>query len=151
MKKEKLPPNSLIARYIPYDYTDSYVKIVSCRKPITAELFFDMAFNRPSCWIEKLSRLRDRLVKPLKLEAAGRMSDMICKQDAHEIIFGKTDKHLSFHTSLLCGRHSDSRQELRITTVVKYHNALGRIYFFFIRPFHIVIVKSLLRKVANNL
>ena len=46
--------NSLISKYIPYDYTDSYVKTVSCREPITAEQVFNMAFNRSSHWVKML-------------------------------------------------------------------------------------------------
>lgn len=151
MNMEELLPDSLIAKHLPCDYADSYAKVVSCREPLTADVFFDMAFNRPSYWGKKLLRMRDRLVKPLKLKAVGCMSDMICEQDAREIIFGKADRHLTFHTSLLCGKHSGGRQELRITTVVKFHHVLGRVYFFFVRPFHVVIVRSLLRRVVKNL
>nr|WP_245545294.1 DUF2867 domain-containing protein [Phocaeicola abscessus] len=149
--KMKLLPNSLISKYIPYDYTDSYVKIVSCQEPVTAEQFFDMAFNQPSHWVKILYRLRKCLVRPLKLDTDSGFCDMICEKKTNEIVFGKADKHLTFHTSLLCGKYFNGRQELRITTVVKYHNALGRIYFFFIRPFHIVIIKSLLKKIAKSI
>ncbi len=143
--------NSLISKYIPYDYTDSYVKTVSCREPITAKQVFDMAFNRSSHWVKMLYRLRNCLVKPLKLDTDSGVRNMICEKETNEMVFGKADKHLTFHASLLCGRYFNGRQELRITTVVKYHNALGRIYFFFIRPFHIVIVKSLLKKIEKSI
>lgn len=45
---------------------------------------------------------------------------------------------------------SRRKQELRITTVVKYNNWLGRAYFFIIRPFHGIIVKSILKHVAGD-
>ena len=41
-------------------------------------------------------------------------------------------------------------QSIRITTVVKYHNSLGKVYFFFIRPFHALICKWLLKRAARN-
>ena len=37
-----------------------------------------------------------------------------------------------------------------MTTVVKYHNLLGKVYFFFIRPFHALICKWLLKRAARN-
>ena len=36
-------------------------------------------------------------------------------------------------------------------TVVKFNNRLGRLYFFFIRPFHKVIIRSMLKRVAKRL
>ena len=143
--------NGLIAKYVPYDHIDSYTKNVFCKEEIMADRLFDIVFNRPSYWGKKLLRLRDCLVRPLKLDSVGSMSDMICDKNKHEIVFGKTDKHLTFHTSLLCGKHSDDRQTISITTLVKYNNALGRIYFFIIRPFHIIIVKSLLRRIKYEI
>ncbi|RRD02114.1 DUF2867 domain-containing protein [Prevotella sp. OH937_COT-195] len=151
MIKMKRLPNSLIYNYIPYDYTDSYVKTVSCQEPVMAEQFFDMAFNHPLNWVKTLQKMRKCFVKPLKLDTDSGLCDMICERDTNEIVFGKTDKHLTFHTSLLCGKYFNGRQELRITTVVKYYNALGRIYFFFIRPFHIVVIKSLLNRIAKSI
>ena len=42
-------------------------------------------------------------------------------------------------------------QTFTITTVVKFNNRLGRLYFFFIRPFHKVIIRSMLKRVAKRL
>lgn len=40
-----------------------------------------------------------------------------------------TDSHLDFHVSMWCGEYKNGKQELRITTIVKYNNWLGQIYF----------------------
>ena len=54
MNREELPSDSFKGKYILYDYIDSYTRIASCRKSITAKQFFDLAFNQPSYWRNKL-------------------------------------------------------------------------------------------------
>lgn len=79
----------------------------------------------------------------------------ICRYDMrkspNEEIFGRQDKHLSFYVSLWCGNFHGNRQVLRITTIVKYNNILGRVYFFFIKFFHYVIIRSLLNHIKKRL
>ena len=75
---------------------------------------------------------------------------MVLDKNLHEEILGMPDKHLDFHVSMWCGEYHEGKQELRITTVVKYNNWLGRAYFFIIRPFHGIIVKSILKHVAGQ-
>ena len=79
-----------------------------------------------------------------------RFTDMVLDKNLHEEILGMPDKHLDFHVSMWCGEYHEGKQELRITTVVKYNNWLGRAYFFIIRPFHGIIVKSILKHVAGD-
>ena len=57
----------------------------------------------------------------------------------------------TFHASLWCGEKEPGGQTFTITTVVKFNNRLGRLYFFFIRPFHKVIIRSMLKRVAKRL
>ena len=44
-----------------------------------------------------------------------------------------------------------TRTSAVLTTVVHFNNGLGRAYFFVVRPFHRLIVTSLLRNVARQL
>ena len=75
---------------------------------------------------------------------------MVLDKNLHEEILGMPDKHLDFNVSMWCGEYHEGKQELRITTVVKYNNWLGRAYFFIIRPFHGIIVKSILKHVTGD-
>lgn len=97
------------------------------------------------------AKLRNTIVKPLGLEVGMRFADTICEQNAQEVVFGMPDKHLTFHASLWCGEKEPGGQTFTITTVVKFNNRLGRLYFFFIRPFHKVIIRSMLKRVAKRL
>lgn len=150
MNKTKIHKGGLIDNYLPADYSDSFSKKVVTQENITPDVFFDMAFNRFPVWIDWLLKLRNKLVKPLGLDTTSRFSDSVCERSVNEIIWGMPDKHLNFHVSMWCGEYKDGKQELRITTIVKYNNGLGRIYFLFIRPFHKIIIYSLLKQIKNK-
>ena len=151
MKEQNIPQDSLIAGYLPADYCDSFSRNVVSEKAITSDEFFDMAFNHSPGWVNGLMKLRNAIVKPLGLEVGMRFADTICEQNAQEIVFGMPDKHLTFYAALWCGEKEPGGQTFTITTVVKFNNRLGRLYFFFIRPFHKVIIRSMLKRVAKRL
>lgn len=139
--------NSLIDKYLPADYMDSHSREVVGRRSMTPNEFCDMAFNQLPKWIDWLMKLRNVIVKPLGLDTGGKFTDMICDESVDEVVFGMPDKHLTFYVSMWCGEYIDNKQNLMITTVVRYNNTLGKVYFFVIRPFHSMIVSSILRKI----
>ena len=67
-------------------------------------------------------------------------------RSGEEILIGADDRHLDFRASMLVRRDA-SRSSAVLTTVVHF-NSLGRPYFFVVRPFHRLIVTSLLRHVT---
>lgn len=147
MKEENM---CLIDNYFPVDYTDAYSQEINCSKPITPEEFYNITFNQLPKWISWLMSLRNSIVKPLGLDTKRRFTDMIYERNSNEIIFGMPDKHLTFYVSMWCSNAHNNRQILKITILVKYNNTLGRIYFFFIRPFHKIIISSLLRRIKDK-
>lgn len=151
MDKTKIHKGGLIDNYLPADYLDSFSKEVVTQESITTDAFFNMVFNQFPAWIDWLLKLRNTIVKPLGLDTQSRFSDSVCERNANEIIWGIPDKHLDFHVSMWCGEYRDGKQELRITTVVKYNNWLGRVYFFIVRFFHCMIIYSLLNNIEQKL
>lgn len=147
---KNIPTNSLIANYLPADYADSYSIEVRNKQQITPEEFRNLAFSQLPKWIDWLMKLRNTIVKPLGLDTGSKFTDMVCASSSNEEIFGMPDKHLDFHVSMWCGEYKDGKQELRITTVVKYNNWFGRVYFFVIRLFHGIIIKSILNNIDKN-
>ena len=131
-----IPADSLIKNYFPVDYIDSFSKVMVTGQALTPEDFRNLAFSRFPKWIGWLMNFRNAIVKPLGLDTATRFTDMVLDKNLHEEILGMPDKHLDFHVSMWCGEYHEGKQELRITTVVKYNNWLGRAYFFIIRPLH---------------
>lgn len=83
-------------------------------------------------------KVRNILVKPFGLETGKvlKTEDCIIEDTENEAIMRKDDKHLLFYVSIA----KIGNDLIDITTVVQYHNALGKAYFFFIKPFHKMIV-----------
>ena len=150
MNKAKIHKGDLIDNYLPADYLDSFSKEVETKENITPDAFFNIAFNQFPTWIDWLLKLRNTIVKPLGLDTTSRFSDSICERNDKEIIWGMPDKHQTFNVSMCCGEQKDGKQELRVTTIVKYNNWFGRVYFFVIRPFHGIIIKSILNNIDKN-
>ena len=67
-----------------------------------------------------------------------------------EIILGTEDKHLTFHISIYCSKNYNKRQSVSLTTIVKYNNLLGKIYFYIIWIFHRIVVKYLFKRAIRR-
>ena len=74
---------------------------------------------------------------------------MIIEENETGLVIGKQDKHLDFYVVLECESPSGNAQNISISTLVNYNNGLGRIYFFAIRLFHILIVKNLVKRAVR--
>jgi Protein of unknown function (DUF2867) len=68
---------------------------------------------------------------------------------AQELILGIDDKHLNFRVSVLRSL-KNSLEYVTISTVVELNNSLGRAYLFVIKPFHKLIVRSMLQNALNK-
>ena len=145
-----VPDKSLLAQYLPANYTDAYSKEVSGRDETTPEELMQAIFTRPSPLAGALMKLRNILVKPFGLETGSLEKQVanriLCRSD-REIVIGMNDKHLWFAVSLLCAPKNGGSQRITVTTIVKYNRALGKAYFFFVRPFHRLLVRRSLEKV----
>ena len=110
-------------------------------------------------YVSALLHLRDIFVKPLNLKTA---SDILSQREGEqqhdqrpffellqesddEVVLGEDDRHLDFRVSLLRSS-DDGRSFLTVSTFVRMHNPLGRIYFAAIRPFHRAVVASTMGK-----
>ena len=102
MKQPKTNPDSLIENYLPADYYDSFSKESHNKNVISIDEFADIAFNQLPSWIILLLIVRNSLVKPFGLDTNRRVTDIKCEKSQHEIIFGMSDKHLTFYVSLWC-------------------------------------------------
>ena len=60
-----------------------------------------------------------------------------------EIVAGRNNKHLDFRLSVLRVRNADA-ESVVVSTICSVHNLSGKIYLFFIVPFHRTGVQSLL-------
>lgn len=121
------------------------------------EVLARFIFAHQARWIGGLIKVRDALVGGFGLKTARQLASLdpdngtgrlsifrIYSKGPTEVVLGEDDKHLDFRLSVLC-----SGRQLTVSTVVHCHNFLGRLYIFFIAPFHRLVVQSSLRTAAR--
>jgi Protein of unknown function (DUF2867) len=117
--------------------------------------------GRSPRWVEALLTLRHMLVAPFGLKTSGNSENPpretiglfpILIQTPDRLVAGFNDKHLDFRVVVdvaTSGPDDTSGQQVTATTLVKTHNALGRIYLAVIKPFHRLIVPAMLRQMVT--
>lgn len=138
--------NNLIIKYLPADYKDCFWDEITEKPYMSVNELFNLMFSQYPKWIMRMYYIRNLIVKPFGVKINKSFANMIIEQNDNEIIIGAKDKHLSFHVSLFCSDVKDKTQEVSITTIVKYENILGRIYFAAIWLFHRIIVSYLFKR-----
>jgi len=130
------------------DYFDSYMTI-SQTSDTVGEITKKLLESPP--WVNVLMRLRDFIVRPFGLKTedtdASPGFDLapVLFSDENEIIMGMNDKHLYFRLSVLKMNETNA-SKIYLSTVVRFNNVGGKIYFAVIWPFHRLIVPTMLRK-----
>ncbi len=164
IKKEKLPEDSLIeSGFYKIDYFDNYTCEINYKGELGVENCALSLFGQYTNWIMVLLRIRNFIVKylGLKYDYEKYMESFnnktipylgkrygafkVCGIKNNELLFGENDKHLDFKASVILDKNGDV-YKVQLATVVKYNNLLGRVYIYFIKPFHKIIVKYSLRK-----
>ncbi|MDF1733155.1 MAG: DUF2867 domain-containing protein [Minwuia sp.] len=142
-----LPAQSLLhQRAAPADFLDCYAVASDLAPRQAAEIITSF----PG-WVQFLMRLRGMLTAPFGLASEGpRTRDSIGifpveTESAEEIIAGFNDRHLNFRVSV------QSREgRVFLATWVHPHNLGGRLYLRAIMPFHILISRNALARVATR-
>ena len=158
--KTEIPAGSLVNRYFPADYKDAFVCEISNDSQLTPDDIMVRFWTDFPVWVNFLFRIRNFLVKFVGLEGSmsslqeledcirvggpSKFASVPAKSD-NETILLLDDKHLDAYSSVYIEETSNNKQVYSIT-LVHFKNRLGRIYFFFIRPFHEIVVKSTLKR-----
>lgn len=101
-------------------------------------------------WAKALLALRNAIVRPLGLKTTADPGVdslgifPVCKDDATEFVVGLNDRHLDFRIAVL---RQDGR--LYMSTWVHPHNLWGRAYLRLVMPFHILISRGAVRRMAG--
>ena len=113
--------------------------------------------TRQPRWAKTLLTLRNIMVKPFGLKTSGAGGTAprqmigifpVVNETPDRLVAGFNDSHLDFRFVVDVATSGD-RQEVTATTLVLTHNWLGRSYLALILPFHRLIVRAMLRKVAT--
>lgn len=112
-------------------------------------------------WADMLMRIRNAFARLIGLDTGGYKRDTyvsdyypigsravyftVIDRNDNEILMAENDKHLNFRVSVL-KIQEEAITYIYLSTVVKFNNSLGRLYFFFVKPFHRIIIISLLKR-----
>lgn len=172
--KTTLPKDSLLyATHKEYDYVDSYRRggiENKCTSVDLGKAFFSCSPK----WVEKVFYLRNKIVSLFGLKTSGNHVDRakqlenfkcepgeqmglfkVFETTKNEVIFGEDDKHLNFRVSLFVQPEVEvsaaKNKEVTISTIVEFNNWFGKLYFLPVRPFHKLIVPSMLKGMIKEL
>ena len=160
-----IPKNSIINRSIKkLDYFDSYTIPLPDREEYTTDYLTARIFNTSSKWEIYLMKLRNAIVKPFGLKTeeynGGNVSAIksnyengdkislftVLYRNENEIVMSGDDKHLYFRTSIMKESAENNQINVHLTTIVIFHNIFGKIYFFFVKLFHRLIIQNSLKQ-----
>lgn len=155
--KTDIPPDSLTQRFLPVDYTDAF----ACKPETVVGLSADdiqvTLWTAMPGWLNALFKIRDIIVRPFGLEGGNgkeRYKDFkemlydgksmkimsVAAKAENETVLKLDDKHLEAYMSVYVDQAT-----ITVITLVRYHNLLGKTYFFFVKPFHKIVVKNMLK------
>ena len=143
VRADILPPeSSLWSHHNPGDFLDCY-SVASTLSPAEAA---KRGLALPG-WAAALLRLRNTLVRPFGLKTGEQDTPIFptCHESDDEIVLGTDDKHLNFRIGLY---RQDGR--LFMSTWVHPHNFWGRAYLRLVMPFHILISRGAVARMATG-
>jgi len=126
-------------------------------KNMTAREAAERMIGRSPWWVETLMRLRDFVVAPLGLKTAtvARNADVekigffpVLSEASERMVLGFNDSHLDFRV-VVDAAPMNNGQRVTATTIVLMHNWIGRTYITIIKPFHRMVVRSMLKQLQN--
>lgn len=148
------------------NYSDVFTANFISKKHISVEEIAATIFELP-LWVEFLLYVRDRMVSVfgLRISKAQNGIDnlksrkciegdifgmfMVVRKTENFIIFSEKDKHLDF-ILIITKKQNGLNYLCSVETIVQYNNWLGRVYFFFVKPFHKLIVEKLINKLNRS-
>ncbi len=145
IEKRPLPDASTLWSQIrPDDFIDGY----AVASPLSPRAAADIGLSLPA-WARALLALRNRLLRPfgLKTEVSGHGPGAIFPttfEDSREVILGTDDRHLDFR---ICVHRREG--QIYMATWVHRHNRFGRLYLRAVMPFHVLIVRDAMRRIAR--
>ncbi len=133
-------------------YRDSYRASLSHPQASVTDIFIAIFAHHPA-WMKAILMIRNRIVRLFGLDAATaseilnftpkssyRVGDKIGVWPIfilteNELVAGRDNKHLDFRLSVLKVMDAETASVV-VTTICTVHNLFGKLYLFFVVPFH---------------
>lgn len=163
------PTGSKIQQLVPGSYFHDSWSIEAAEPNLDPLSQFIRVAKSPPWWMDEAMKLRNRIVSLLGIKNLGALSDVSALKRATdykpgdrvgiftllstsetEVLLGDSDKHLDVVVSVHRQPMEQAAQAVvTVTTVVRVHNWLGRLYMVPVRPAHRVIARAMVRAVGN--
>jgi hypothetical protein len=157
------PASSAVAHlFAGANLLDAYAVALAEDAPDDIDTLARAALASLPIWFSGLLAIRDAIMSLIGVKTSQRIREEaerrgaetvgffpVLQRSENELILGEDDRHLDFRASVM--RRSGpagAGRELVLPSVVHCHNALGRIYLAVIAPFHHLIVRNNLTRVA---
>lgn len=155
VKKDTTPKTNSIKHALEtLNFTDTFS---TTNQKDSIQTITHLIFGTMPKWVAALMRLRNAFVKVfgLKTELAKKIEPKyeagevigffkVFSVTNNEIILGANDKHLDFRVSIYNSK--EAKHNIKVTTLVQYNNSFGKIYMAIIKPFHVFIVKQMVKQ-----
>jgi len=165
-----LPTNSLFNKGSKPDYLDCFQLITSDKDNfITPSSLGKSFFTSAPKWIQNLFEFREKLAKIVGLKTGKKKAERQKALDAfhcepgqqlglfkvlsktdNEVILGEDDKHLNFRISITVERLNGDNKKVTLSTWVHFNNFFGKLYFIPVKPFHKLIVPSMMKAMVKE-
>ena len=135
-------------------FADAYALSVS-GQTLDAMKAAGLAFASAPEWINALLRLRNAVVSIVGLKAGEKSVKPfqektgifpVLARSPNRVVLGLDDKHLDFRLLVDVKDIGGGAQTVTASTLVRTHNAFGRMYLACVKPFHRIIVPAMLRQ-----
>lgn len=172
--KSSLPKSSILRiDNKKFDFVDSFEGIlIDKNSSINSQKVGKAFFTSSPKWVEKLMLFRNKVVSVFGLKTSGNDNDRqkqldnfkcekgeqlglfkVFSRTENEVVLGEDDKHLNFRISLFLEQNIEEpeKKKLIISTTIEFNNWFGKIYFLPVRPFHKLIVPTMLKAIIKEL
>lgn len=167
-----LPETSVLHSQKEFKFIDGYkAKFADNEDEIDIQKIGKLFFASGSKWIDKLFAVRNKIVKLFGLKTSDKIAEKeeqlknfrcepneqiglfkVFQKTENEVIIGEDDKHLDFRVSLFLEQSAEKgMKELTISTSVKFNNRFGKLYFVPVKPFHKLIVPTMLKGIIKSI
>ncbi|WP_413699933.1 DUF2867 domain-containing protein [Psychromonas sp. KJ10-10] len=158
-----IPTKSILSEYSKGSYfEDSFSRRIKNNNQTAIEVFLEIVNQTPT-WVSFLMSMRNWVVSKFGLKNLGALQDVSQDKSSSEYLVGERigiftlvslteneivledrDKHLNVRVSFLVESEGETAI-VHANTVVHVNNVFGKIYMFFVTPFHKIIVPSTLK------
>jgi hypothetical protein len=134
------------------DFMDAYAR--SLPHSGNARAVLQSLWGRTPRWVQWLLALRNLIVAPFGLVTGPRKLSQetefigmlpVLSETDDRVVLGLNDRHLDFRIVVDLQPQNSSGKRMVMTTLVKTHNVFGRLYLMIVKPFHRIIVPTIMK------